>query len=77
MNLFSLFAACFQSFSLVHHNSAQNDKKKNERQKNQEPSNTLMSVLANQVQDPCPEKDIDDLDGKNHEAARNGAREHS
>jgi hypothetical protein len=43
---------------LINHNQSHNNEKKDKGKKNQNPRDGCVAILADQVQDPCPEKDV-------------------
>ena len=45
-------------------NRQQNEKHENKRNQNQQPRNARVSILADEVKNPCPEKDIYQLNDK-------------
>lgn len=45
-------------------NGQDNHKHKNKRNQDQKPRNSRVSILADEVQNPSPEEDIDKLKGK-------------
>jgi hypothetical protein len=45
----------------------------NNGQEEDEPSNTGGTCAADEVQDPCPEEDVNCLDNENHGSARDSA----
>lgn len=44
------------------HHKSHDDKEKNKGNKHQEPRDSFVTIFAYQVQNPCPEEDIDELD---------------
>ena len=69
-----MFITYYCNVLVIYHNHSHNNKHKNERNKNKEPSNSSVSILANQVQNPCPEKDVNELDNENQGCIRNAGR---
>jgi hypothetical protein len=59
---------------LIHHNHPHNNKHKNKRDKNEKPRDSSVAILANQVQNPSPEKDVNELDNENQGRVRNAGR---
>ena len=52
-------------------NRQHNEKHKNKRNQYQEPRNSRVTILADEVKNPSPEKDIDELNHKQQEEIGN------